>query len=77
MLMCPLFPVPLHLPPHGCWLLVALPLVLLEAVPTVRLLPSGTGLCRPTWWGWTDPTLSWADPTLSRAKRAPNSHGHR
>lgn len=70
MLMCHLFPVPLHLPPHGCWLLVALPLVLLEAVPTVRLLPSGTGLCRPTWWGWADPTLSWA-------KRATNPHRHR
>lgn len=53
MLICPLFPVPLYLPPHGCWLIVALPLVLLECLPTVRLytpvesgcasLPSGVG----------------------------------
>lgn len=70
MLMCPLFPVPFHLPPHGCRLIVALPLVLLETVPTVRPHPSGTRLCRPAWWAWADPTLSWA-------KHAPSPHGHR
>lgn len=58
MLTCPLVPVPLRLPPHGCWLIAALPLVLLEHLPTVRLHPSGTRLCRPAWWGWANPTLS-------------------
>lgn len=38
----PLFPVPIHLPPSGRWLTVALPLVLLKHVPTVRLHPSRT-----------------------------------
>lgn len=58
MLICLLFPVPLHLPPHGCWFIVALPLVLLERLPTVRLHPGGTWLCRPAWCGWANPTLS-------------------
>lgn len=42
-LLCPFFPVPLHLPPHGCWLIVALPLVLLGHLPTVRLHPVEPG----------------------------------